>query len=199
MLSAIFFVSLLNRPFSPLLQERHWLPEEKCQQSDSKQESRHDWSESVLTKKLASLHCSGLLNLLIRRRICIISSPPLAPISVSTALQLLPSLCKAPAPSRSGISAQKRAILSSSSAFFFPFYLGCHNVYKWLKFLLYSVFDVDRIYYPNSDFLLDLTASDSRQGTAIIVYPTQNPGLNQKWKIEAATWVVAVVFERLHL
>jgi len=44
-----------------------------------------------------------------------------------------------------------------------------------------------RIYYPSSNYLLDLTASDSRSGTAIIVYPTQNPGLNQQWRIEAAT------------
>ncbi|KAF8311758.1 ricin B-like lectins [Clavulina sp. PMI_390] len=44
-----------------------------------------------------------------------------------------------------------------------------------------------RIYYPLSNYLVDLTASDSRPGTAIIVYPTQTPGLNQQWKIEPAT------------
>ncbi|KAF8311757.1 hypothetical protein DL93DRAFT_2082959 [Clavulina sp. PMI_390] len=44
-----------------------------------------------------------------------------------------------------------------------------------------------RIYYPLSNFLIDLAASDSRPGAAIIVNSTQSPGLNQQWKIEAAT------------
>ncbi|KAF8311756.1 ricin B-like lectins [Clavulina sp. PMI_390] len=44
-----------------------------------------------------------------------------------------------------------------------------------------------KIYYPGTDYLIDLTASNSKPGTPIIVYPTQNPGLNQTWKIEAAT------------
>ncbi|KAF8311735.1 hypothetical protein DL93DRAFT_2082935 [Clavulina sp. PMI_390] len=46
---------------------------------------------------------------------------------------------------------------------------------------------VVRIYYQASNYLVDLTASNPAPGTAIIVYPTQTPGLNQQWRIEAAT------------
>jgi hypothetical protein len=43
-----------------------------------------------------------------------------------------------------------------------------------------------KIYYPNSDYLIDLTGSNPAEGTGLILYPTQNPGINQQWKVVPA-------------
>ncbi|KAF8307264.1 hypothetical protein DL93DRAFT_2232240 [Clavulina sp. PMI_390] len=43
-----------------------------------------------------------------------------------------------------------------------------------------------KIYAPGSNYLVDLTASNPKAGTPVILYPTQNPGINQQWKIERA-------------
>lgn len=43
-----------------------------------------------------------------------------------------------------------------------------------------------KIYFPDSDYLIDLTASNPAEGTGLILYPTQNPGINQQWKIVPA-------------
>lgn len=55
-----------------------------------------------------------------------------------------------------------------------------------IKTKSYMIQTIFRIYYPDSDYLIDLTESNPANGTPIIMYPTQNPGLNQQWKIEPA-------------
>ncbi|KAF8302621.1 hypothetical protein DL93DRAFT_2185839 [Clavulina sp. PMI_390] len=49
-----------------------------------------------------------------------------------------------------------------------------------------SIPQLVKIYAPESNFLLDLTGSNRKPGTPVILYPTQNPGVNQQWKLETS-------------
>lgn len=40
------------------------------------------------------------------------------------------------------------------------------------------------IYYPGTDFAIDLTAANAAEGTPFILFPTQTPGLNQYFRVE---------------
>ncbi|KAF8299644.1 carbohydrate-binding module family 13 protein [Clavulina sp. PMI_390] len=65
--------------------------------------------------------------------------------------------------------------------------LSTPNKQEWeIRLQGSSIPQLVKIYAPNSNYLLDLTGSNAKPGTPVILYPTQNPGLNQQWKIEPA-------------
>jgi len=45
---------------------------------------------------------------------------------------------------------------------------------------------VVRIFYPGTDLVLDLSQGSSASGTPIVLWPIQDPGSNQDWKLQSA-------------
>ncbi|KAF8307279.1 hypothetical protein DL93DRAFT_2171764 [Clavulina sp. PMI_390] len=65
--------------------------------------------------------------------------------------------------------------------------LSTPNKQEWeIRLQGSSIPQLVKIYAPGSNYLLDLTGSNPKPGTPVILYPTQNPGINQQWKVEPA-------------